>query len=186
MNILLFYLQVSTRGTISKDLFLLFERLLFLVFPSYLVLCSGEGALISEGPTHPYQWQPFIWRNWKCMHFLLRRMGKSKDGKPKLENQLSWNVLLLLGKETLCSLRYWITLERGRKWTRILGLYQTIVNSYINYIAWKKMDGPAIIEKHLLKVQHFIWYTCWTLYTLSVGINSENGFLLSSITQLLS
>lgn len=62
------------KSVISKDLFLLFEALLFLVSTraSYLVFC--EGASISEDPPHPYQWLPFIWCHWKCMHFLLGRM----------------------------------------------------------------------------------------------------------------
>lgn len=89
----------------------------------YLALCDGEGGSVSEDPAHPYQWLPFIWCNWKCMHFLLRRIEKSRDGKPKVENQLCWNVLLLFGEGKHCAC--WESeLHWRQEWTRlhILGL----------------------------------------------------------------
>ena len=56
-----------------KESLLTVLRLCFLLslLASYLMLCDGEGASISEDPPHPYQWLPFIWCHWKCMHFLL-------------------------------------------------------------------------------------------------------------------
>ena len=76
---------------IRASVFLQFEAVLFLVSPraSYLVLCDGEGASISEDPPHPYQWLPFIWCHWKCMHFLLGRMKRKK--KVKIGNQ-KWRI----------------------------------------------------------------------------------------------
>lgn len=150
MKNFLFYLQVSTKARYQRICLRCLSVCFFLFFLSYLVLCGNEGASVSEGSSHPYQWLPFIWCNWKCMHFLLGRIEKSKDGKPKVENQLSWNILLLLGKENIVLievLNYFR--ERERKGAHILGLYQTILNSYINYsgnIAWKRIDGPAVIE----------------------------------------
>lgn len=78
------------------------------------------------------------WKEWK---------KKSKDGKPEVENQLSWNGTTALGEGKHCA--HWGTellWRGGERGAHVLGLYQRILNSYINYlgnIAWKIIDGPV-------------------------------------------
>lgn len=51
-------------------------------------LCHGEGAPVSEGPPHPYQWLPFIWCYSKCRDHL---SGTEKCGNIAKSIELKWN-----------------------------------------------------------------------------------------------
>lgn len=191
------------KSPISKDLFLQFEPVLFFLFLLELpILCFVTAKVLQSqrNPPHPYQWLPFIWCHWKCMHFLLGRMGgkkKNKDGETKTGEsiELKWNYFSW-GRKTLCSLRYWIALEGGRTRAHMLGLYQRILNSYINYLGNIAEDR----KKNRWSCLHWIMFAkSWALFMTQMiyllnlvclfpvdWSSADGGFTLSNLTSLIS